>query len=71
MAQRNEEAPASEVIFTGLQYQGYCVKCKDKRDVTGDVTVSAKNGSKIAKGQCPVCRTVVCRILGKNWQAPE
>lgn len=61
----------SNVIFQGLEYQGYCVKCKEKRQITGDVTVSPKNGSKIAKGNCPACGTTVCRILGKNWVAPE
>lgn len=67
---KNENTTPSPVIFTGLEYSGYCVKCKEKRDVTGDVTVSPKNGSKVAKGKCPVCSTVVCRILGKNWEVP-
>lgn len=56
-----------EVIFEGLEYEGYCVKCKAKQSITGNVTVSPKNGSKIAKGGCPECGTTVCRILGKNW----
>lgn len=45
-------------------YNGYCVKCKEKRDFTGEVTVS-KTGMNMAKGKCPVCGTIVCRILGK------
>lgn len=46
--------------YTG---QAYCVKCKEKRDFTGEVTVSA-SGRRMAKGTCPVCGTKVNRILG-------
>jgi len=45
-------------------YNGYCVKCKDKTDFEGEVTVS-KTGMNMAKGKCPECGTTVCRILGK------
>lgn len=45
-------------------YNGYCVKCKEKRDFTGTVEVS-KTGMNMAKGKCPVCGTTVNRILGK------
>lgn len=45
-------------------YNGYCVKCKEKRDFEGRVEVS-KTGMNMAKGQCPVCGTTVNRILGK------
>jgi len=44
-------------------YNGYCVKCKDKRDFDGDVAES--NGRRMAKGTCPVCGTRMNRILGK------
>jgi hypothetical protein len=42
----------------------YCVKCKDKREATGEVHVSEK-GTRMAKGICPVCGTKLNRILGK------
>lgn len=42
----------------------YCVKCKAKREATGEVHVSDK-GTKMAKGICPVCSTKLNRILGK------
>lgn len=71
MSKSNEVDPQPEIVLEGFDYNGYCVKCKEKRDVTGDVTRSPKNGSQIAKGACPVCGTTVCRILGKNWVAPE
>ncbi|MBX7265353.1 hypothetical protein KIF24_04340 [Micromonospora sp. Llam7] len=45
-------------------YNGYCVKCKEKRDFEGRVEVS-KTGMNMAKGKCPVCGTTVNRILGK------
>jgi hypothetical protein len=46
------------------EYNGYCVKCKDKRDFEGEVT-ETKTGMRMAKGKCPVCGTTVNRILGK------
>ena len=49
------------------EYTGtaYCVKCKEKRDFTGEVSLNAK-GTRMAKGKCPVCDTTVTRILGKK-----
>lgn len=45
-------------------YNGYCVKCKEKRDFEGEVTVT-KTGMRMAKGKCPVCGTTMNRILGR------
>ena len=44
-------------------YNGYCVKCREKRDFNGEVAES--NGRRMAKGTCPVCGTKMTRILGK------
>jgi hypothetical protein len=44
-------------------YNGYCVKCKDKRDFDGDIAETS--GRRMAKGTCPVCGTRMNRILGK------
>lgn len=44
-------------------YNGYCVKCKEKRDFEGEVHVA--NGRRMAKGTCPQCGTKMNRILGK------
>ncbi|MDR2566812.1 MAG: DUF5679 domain-containing protein [Bifidobacteriaceae bacterium] len=41
----------------------YCVKCKAKREATGNVEVT--NDRRMAKGVCPTCGTRVNRILGK------
>lgn len=46
-------------------YNGYCVKCRDKRDFQGAV-VTLPNGSKAAQGQCPVCGTKMTRMLPKK-----
>jgi hypothetical protein len=48
------------------EYSGnaYCVKCKEKRDFTGEVVVNEK-GTRMAKGQCPVCGTKVTKFLPK------
>lgn len=42
----------------------YCVKCKEKREATGDVVVNEK-GTKMAKAVCPTCSTKLNRILGR------
>jgi Domain of unknown function (DUF5679) len=47
--------------YTG---EAYCVKCKEKRDFTGEVKVS-ESGRRMAQGTCPVCGTKLNRILGK------
>ena len=45
-------------------YEGYCVKCKEKREFDG-AEVTLKNGRRAAQGICPVCGTKMTRMLGK------
>ena len=45
-------------------YNGYCVKCREKRDFEGE-EVETANGRRAAQGTCPVCGTKMFRILGK------
>jgi len=59
-----EDQEESAVTSKTASYNGYCVKCKEKRDFEGTVEVS-KTGMRMAKGKCPVCGTTVNRILGK------
>jgi hypothetical protein len=59
-----EETRRGTVADQAQTYNGYCVKCKEKRDFEGTVAVS-KTGMNMAKGKCPVCGTTVNRILGK------
>lgn len=42
----------------------YCVKCKTKREATGEIQVNDK-GTRMAKAKCPECGTNLNRILGK------
>ena len=46
-------------------YNGYCVKCREKRDFDGKVEETS-TGRRMAKGICPVCGTKMNRILGKK-----
>ena len=52
--------------------EGYCVKCKAKKEITEAVEVITKNGRKAIKGKCPTCGTVMFKILGgKSTAAPS
>jgi len=44
--------------------QGYCVKCKDKREMKNEKDVTMKNGRKAKKGECPTCGTKMFKIGG-------
>ena len=46
--------------------QGYCVKCREKREMTGAAEVTMKNGRSAMKGKCGTCGTGMYRILGKK-----
>lgn len=48
---------------TLASYNGYCVKCKEKRDFEGN-EVTLANGRPAAQGTCPVCGTKINRMLG-------
>ena len=53
--------------------EGYCVKCKAKKEISDAVEVTTKNGRKAIKGKCPTCGTVMFKILGgkATIAAPE
>jgi len=46
--------------------EGYCVKCKAKKEISEGVEETMKNGRKAIKGKCPTCGTVMFKILGKS-----
>ena len=50
--------------------EGYCVKCKAKKEILDGVEETMKNGRKAIKGKCPTCGTVMFKILGKSAAAP-
>lgn len=35
--------------------EAYCVKCKAKKEIKDESTVTTKNGRKALKGTCPDC----------------
>jgi len=45
--------------------QGYCVKCRAKREIKNGRAITMKNGKPATQGVCPVCGTKVFRI-GKS-----
>ena len=49
-----------------LMAEGYCVKCKAKKEIASAVEETMKNGRKAIKGKCPTCGTVMFKILGKG-----
>ncbi len=45
--------------------EGYCVKCKSKKEISDANEVTMKNGRKAMKVKFPSCGTGMFRILGK------
>ncbi|MCH7483920.1 MAG: hypothetical protein IIA90_02090 [Chloroflexi bacterium] len=45
--------------------EGYCLKCRTKREIQNPVSVTLKNGRPATQGTCPVCGTKMTRI-GKS-----
>jgi Zn finger protein HypA/HybF involved in hydrogenase expression len=54
------EARAAKIFMA----EGYCVKCKAKKEIANGVEETMKNGRKAIKGKCPTCGTVMFKILG-------
>jgi uncharacterized Zn finger protein (UPF0148 family) len=50
--------------------EGYCVKCKAKKEIVDAVEEVMKNGRKAIKGRCPTCGTVMFKILGGKTASP-
>ena len=53
-----------------IMAEGYCVKCKAKKEIVDAVEEVMKNGRKAIKGKCPTCGTVMFKILGKAGSTP-
>ncbi len=43
--------------------EGYCVKCREKREIQGEQVVTTEKGRRMAKGTCPKCGTKMTRFL--------
>lgn len=50
--------------------EGYCVKCKAKKEIADAVEEVMKNGRKAIKGRCPTCGVVMFKILGGKASLP-
>lgn len=42
--------------------QGYCVKCRTKREMRNPEKITLKNGRPATRGTCPNCGTKMFRI---------
>lgn len=47
-----------------MEFEGYCVKCREKKQIKNGVVEKTAKGREIAKGTCPTCGTKVNRFLG-------
>jgi hypothetical protein len=46
--------------------QGYCVKCREKRNMKDAKEVAMKKDRRALSGMCETCGTKMFRILGKK-----
>ncbi len=51
--------------------EGYCVKCKSKKEIADAVEELMKNGRKAIKGKCPTCGVVMFKFLGGKNASSE
>lgn len=49
-----------------MDFEGYCVKCRTKRQIKGGKVEVNSKGRRMVKGTCPVCGTNVTRFLPKE-----
>ncbi len=52
-----------------MEFEGYCVKCREKRQITDGQVEENEKGRRMAKGTCPVCGTKVTRFLPSKEKA--
>ena len=45
---------------------GYCVKCRVKREMLETGIKKAKNGRRMVKGICQLCKTKMCKFIKKE-----
>jgi DNA topoisomerase-1 len=55
--------------------EAYCVKCKQKREISEPIATFTSNGTPATKGVCPVCGTGLYRMgrtpAHEGLEAPE
>ena len=47
-------------------YEAFCLRCKEKRQISNPEIVTLKTGMNSVKGTCSVCGVGVYKILPKN-----
>lgn len=62
---KTEDAVSDEHDDEAHRYEGQCMKCKTKREFAGHV-VELSNGSRQARGNCPVCGTAIVRMVART-----
>ena len=60
---REPGKPDPQRIGEGMQ--AYCVKCRTKRRMLDRRLEVSRAGREVMKGNCPVCDTRMCRLLGR------
>lgn len=50
------------VVYLLNYMEGYCVKCKSKREMQSEKKVTMKNGRPATQGICSVCGTKMFKI---------
>ena len=48
------------------EFEGRCMKCKDKRKMNNPQATEIKKGTWAVKGKCPHCGTNMFKIVGKE-----
>jgi len=49
-----------------MDFEGYCVKCRAKKQIKGGEVARTAKGKPMAKGVCPDCGTKVTRFLSEK-----
>ena len=49
-----------------MDFEGYCVKCRKKRQIKNGTVGKTAKGKPVAKGTCPECATKVNRFLSQK-----
>jgi RNase P subunit RPR2 len=49
-----------------VEYEGYCVKCRQKVQVSNGVVGRTAKGRPMVKGTCPKCGTTVTRFISEK-----
>jgi O-acetyl-ADP-ribose deacetylase (regulator of RNase III) len=53
----------SDMEDRAMDFEAYCVKCRQKRPIKNGTVEKTKTGRHAAKGVCPVCGTKVTRFI--------